>query len=107
MLCWALQIGVQQLVAKGPVVLTFFTVWNWWLLTLFFFLASLASLRALWRARRGGAVADRPADALEKFAVVALAVEAPVGGMVAAALQRHAWGPGAARLLPGRRCQVR
>ncbi|KAL4436938.1 hypothetical protein ABPG75_004077 [Micractinium tetrahymenae] len=53
MLCWALFIGLRQLLQRGPHVFVFFTVWNWWLLTLFFLCGSAASLRAWARRRRG------------------------------------------------------
>lgn len=79
MLLWSLFIGLNQLADKGVIVLTYFTVWNWWFMTLFFALATLASLRALHRVRCGGQdAASRPADVLEHAAVVAFAVEAPV-----------------------------
>eukprot|EP00887_Chlorella_sp_A99_P008142 scaffold12.g8142.t1 len=88
MLAWSLGIGINQLFDKGGHVFRFFTVWNWWLLTLFFGLASAASLRGLWRARaarrgaargagRGATGAGRPADLLDKATMVAFAMEAP------------------------------
>lgn len=62
MLCWALFIGLRQLAHRGPYVFVFFTVWNWWLLTLFFLCGSAASLRAWVRKRRGsGASSAAPA----------------------------------------------
>jgi len=43
----ALAVGISQLVDKGMVVFSFFTVWNWWLLTMYFALASAASIVSL------------------------------------------------------------
>lgn len=42
--CVALLVGVSQLRRTGYRALKFFTVWNWWLLTGFFGLASVSSL---------------------------------------------------------------
>lgn len=56
MLCWALFIGLRQLARRGPYAFVFFTVWNWWLLTLFFLCGSAASLRAWARKRRGRSI---------------------------------------------------
>ena len=56
-------------------------VWNWWMLTAFFALASAASLRA-WRRRRTGQqqLEEAPALAgwLDKAAVAAFMIETPV-----------------------------
>jgi hypothetical protein len=46
MLIICLIIGLEQLLRKGPVVLAFFTVWSWWLLTFYFAFATAASLRS-------------------------------------------------------------
>lgn len=52
MLIVCLTIGLEQLLRRGPVVLAFFTVWSWWLLTFYFAFASAASLRAIKAASR-------------------------------------------------------
>jgi hypothetical protein len=39
MFIWALYIGLNQLVHRGPIVFIYYTVWNWWLLITFFALA--------------------------------------------------------------------
>lgn len=53
---WCLALGALQLRRLGPWVLTFATVWNWWLLTLYFGFASTVSAKAglLWRGGPAG-----------------------------------------------------
>lgn len=84
MLAWGLYIGIGQLLDKGPYVFVFYTVWNWWMLTLFFALASAASIRG-WRRRRAAA-SGRPtdteqqhaADWLDRAAIATFSIEAPL-----------------------------
>lgn len=65
----------------SPVV---FAVWNWWMLTLFFALASAASIRGWWRRRaaRRGRPTDteqqHAADWLDRAAIATFTIEAPV-----------------------------
>ncbi|PSC70223.1 hypothetical protein C2E20_6303 [Micractinium conductrix] len=87
---WALIIGLCQLANKGPYVFVFFTVWNWWLLTLYFALASAASARAWLACRQQQQAAETPAaqqqrakggrsaDWLERAAVAVFCTETPV-----------------------------
>ena len=48
MLCfaWGLALGIAQLGRLGLFALKFATVWNWWLLTLYFGVASSVSTKA-------------------------------------------------------------
>ena len=51
MLLLCLAVGIPQLATRGFVVFVFFTVWNWWLLTLYFAAAVVSSWRS-WQASR-------------------------------------------------------
>ncbi len=76
---YALAIGASQLARIGPRLFVFFTVWNWWFLTVYFGIASLLSLRAVLHQRRPGVGPDdEPAGALGKVLVVMYHVESPV-----------------------------
>lgn len=62
---WGITLGLSQLARVGPFVLSFATVWNWWLLTLYFGAASLASFElVLLQPVRGGPAAHRGAAAV-------------------------------------------
>ena len=52
---WGLGLGGNQLLRVGPWLLSYATVWSWWLLTLYFGLASIVSIKAMVVRRRGGA----------------------------------------------------
>lgn len=73
MFLWCIYIGCRQLNQRGPVVFCFFTVWNWWLMTTFFALATVASLQRT----RNKEKRDR-ANLLDKVVVVLFTVEAPM-----------------------------
>jgi hypothetical protein len=68
---WSLYIGIRQLLSRGPGAFTYFTVWNWWLMTIFFFLASIASII---RVKSGIKTGDRPASFLDRVVVVIFGV---------------------------------
>lgn len=81
-------LGIVQLMQRGPIIFTFFTIWNWWCLTLFFLLATIASTRELLQQpetkhRRGGRKGhtsnnDEPADFLGKVIVSLYHIMVPV-----------------------------
>lgn len=98
MLALCLAIGVPQLAARGPWIFTFFTVWNWWLLTFYFGAAAASSLRS-WRAGARPGPATRsaracahpsaaprarqpPADWLDRAAATAFHVTIPVAAVI-------------------------
>lgn len=76
MLAVAVWVGADQLLRRGPVVFVFFTVWNWWLLTAYFLVASVCSVR---RNRSEKNAESQPADWLEKTALTLFHVVTPVG----------------------------
>ena len=82
MLATVLAVGGAQLADKGTRVFAFFTVWNWWLLGVFFALGAVASARTVVAARRGPRAAAvheaRPADALDVAMATAFHVVVPV-----------------------------
>ena len=69
-LVFVVSVGAAQLAQRGPYVLSFYTVWSWWLLGLYFLLATLASALAVTQApsRRRASTTITPLGA----AVVAL-----------------------------------
>ncbi|KAH7623901.1 hypothetical protein Ndes2526B_g01147 [Nannochloris sp. 'desiccata'] len=97
MLLICLGIGLEQLLRRGPIVLAFFTVWNWWLLTVYFALSSAASLRSVNAATRNSrrtTITTRtttaaleshhllPADWIEKSAATIFHVIVPISIMI-------------------------
>ncbi|KAK9844666.1 hypothetical protein WJX74_005289 [Apatococcus lobatus] len=56
---WSLVVGGRQLLAKGPIVLKFYTVWNWWLMTAFFWLAAAASIQGQMKKSVSSSTANR------------------------------------------------
>lgn len=50
---WGL--GLTQVIQRGRMIFTFFTVWNWWLLMLYFAFATMSTLKVVWERRKKSA----------------------------------------------------
>jgi len=52
-------LGIYQLVIRGVFHLRFYTIWNWWILSLYFVLSSIASYRLIQRNKRSSSADSR------------------------------------------------
>lgn len=59
---FALAVGINQ-VARAPHTLAYYTVWSWWVLTLYFGVATAASARAVLTRRRADSSSSSNGDA--------------------------------------------
>ncbi len=76
---YTLTIAVTQALRIGARIFVFFTTWNWALLTIYFGVSTLASLRAWSGWQRQGGRPGKKAGILGKAVVVLYHIEAPVG----------------------------